>query len=369
MERKKILFVIPSMRGGGEERIAVYLVNHVDRQHYEPILALGAVEGPYLEDVHDDVVIHKLGANRTRGAVSAILRAVWSLRPDVVVSFLGFNLATALICPLFPSGTRVILRQGSTATAYLSEVEQNSVLRATLYRLLYRTIYRLPDAVICQCDFMLDDLAKGFSLPKRNMVRIYNPVDVEKVPGLANEEASPYVGTGPHLLTIGNMSYAKGYDILLPAFKSVRERHPKATLTFVGDGENRDRLENLTEELELCGAVRFAGFQSNPFIYMKHADLFVSSSRYEGLAFVILEALACGAPVVATDCPSGIREVIREGFNGWLATPEDVSSLAQTISKAITEYPTFDRDAIRAECVSRFSIEQILPQYEKQFEK
>lgn len=367
MSKKKVLFVVPSLFGGGEERMAVHLVNHLDRDRYEPILALGAIEGPYLKDVRDDVTIHELGAKRARGAFTAILSVMWRLRPDAVVSFLGLNMAVAMARPFFPKGTRVIVRQGSTTTAFLGEVEQSSRLRAAIYRNAFRTLYRLPDAIVCQCDFMLRDLAGNFSLPTTNMVRIYNPVDIENVNKLADDGASPYTGAKPHLLTIGNMSYAKGYDILLPAFKLVRERHPGATLTIVGNGDNRMMLENLTDELGLRDAVRFAGFQLNPFVYLKHADLFVSSSRYEGMAFVILEALACGTPVVATDCPSGNREIIEEGFNGWIAKPEDVESLADTISRAIVEYPLLDRDAIRARCEERFSIERIVAQYDDLF--
>lgn len=347
--------------------MAVHLVNNLDRRRFEPILVLGAAEGPYLKDVRDDVVIHELGVTQARAAVPAILRAVWSLRPATVLSFLGFNMAVALARPFFPFGTRVLVRQGSTTTAFLGEVERSSRGRAAFYRFAHKTLYRLPDAVICQCEFMLNDLAENFSLPVDKMVSIYNPVDIEYVNRLTHESASPYGGAGPHILTIGNMSYAKGYDILLPAFKIVRERHPSATLTFVGNGDNRAMLENMTDELGVRDGVQFAGFQSNPFIYLKHADLFVSSSRYEGLALVILEALAFGTPVVATDCPSGNREIIEEGFNGWLAQPEDVGSLAETISQAIIEYKAMNRKAIRAKCEARFSVECIMEQYEKLF--
>jgi len=363
-KKKRVLFVVPSLFGGGEEQMAVHLVNHLDRSRYEPILALGAIEGPYLKDVRDDVAIYELGAKRARGAVPAILRAIWSLRPDIVMSFLGLNFAVALARPLFPPGTRVLVRHGSTTSAFLAEVEQSSRLRASLYRRFYGTLYRLPDAVICQCDSMLNDLADNFSVPVSKMVRIYNPVDIEKIGRLVNEGEPLYTGAGPHLLTIGNMSYAKGYDILLPAFKLVLERHPQANLTFVGDGENRPALERLADELGVRDAVRFVGFQSNPYVYLKQADLFISSSRYEGVALVILESLACGTPVVATDCPSGNREIIEEESNGWFAKPEDVPSLAETISKAINEYSTLDREAIRAKCEERFSIKQFTALYE-----
>jgi glycosyltransferase involved in cell wall biosynthesis len=363
MSKKKVLFVVPSLFGGGEERMAVHLVNHLNRDRYEPILALGAIEGPYLKDVREDVAIHELGAKRARGAFTAILNMVWSLRPDAVVSFLGLNMAVAMARPFFPKGTRVIVRQGSTTTAFLGEVEQSSRLRAAIYRNAFRTLYRLPDTVVCQCDFMLRDLAENFSLPTTNMVRIYNPVDIENVNKLADDGASPYTGAGPHLLTIGNMSYAKGYDILLPAFKLVRQRHPSATLTIVGNGDNRTMLENLTDELELRDAVRFAGFQSNPFIYHKHADLFISSSRYEGVALVILESLACGTPVVRPTARAVTVKLLMRDSTAGLPHLK-TCRLGGYDFKAIAEHSTLDRHAIRARCEARFSISRITALHE-----
>ena len=365
-QKKRVMCVIPSLQGSGAERLVVDLVNHLDRSRYEPILALGAVEGPYLKEVREDVTIYPLGSTRARAVVPAIVQAVWSLRPETVFALLGFHFSVALARPLFPPGTRVVFHYGTVASAFLKEIELKSRTRAWFYRLLYRTLYRLPDTIVCQCDYMLNDLATNFALPMRKLTRIYTALDMEKIKRLASNGESPYVGRGPHLLTIGNMTYAKGYDILLPAFKLVRQRYPHATLTFVGNGENRPALESLTGQLGLEDAVHFAGFQSNPFSYLKHADLFISSSRYEGGPLVVVEAMACGTPVVATDCPSANREVVEEGVNGWLAKSEDVLSLAETICKGIAEGPALDRDLIRAKCEARFSLNHIMALYETQ---
>src|SRR5687768_11170254 len=104
-DKKKVLFLVPSLQGGGEERVIVHLLNHLDRRRFTPVLGLGAVEGPYLRDLRQDISIHSLGAQRARRAVPSILKAVWSLRPDTVVSTLGFNVAVGLARPMFPPGT------------------------------------------------------------------------------------------------------------------------------------------------------------------------------------------------------------------------------------------------------------------------
>jgi glycosyltransferase involved in cell wall biosynthesis len=362
--KKRVLFVVPSLTGGGAERVIVHLVNNLDRNLYTPMLALGRVDGPYLKELREDVLVHDLGAERARRAVRAVVKAVRTLRPAVVVSTLGLNFAVAMARPFFPKGTRVVLREGSSPTAFLKEVEQASHTRARLYRSMYRVLYNMADRVICQSDYMLNDLATNLSLPRRKMARVYNPVDFDKIRAQTDAAPSPYSGPGPHLVTVGNMTYAKACDVLLEGFKLVRAEFPQATLTFVGDGDNRKSLEDLTGKLGLGEGVRFVGFQSNPFVYVKHADLFVSSSRYEGFSNVILEALACGTPVVATDCPSGNREVIEEGVNGWLAKPEDAASLAETICRAIRERAKLNRAEIQARCESRFSMDYILGLYQ-----
>lgn len=362
--KKTVVFVVHSLQGGGAERVILHLVNHLDRSRYVPILALGAVEGSYLNDVREDVLVYRLGAKRARMAVLAILKAIWSLRPHVVLSTAGLNFAVALASPLFPRRTRVILREANSVTAFLQEVARSRPWQAVFYRWVYRTLYRFVDQVVCQSEFMLHDIVANTGLPLSKVVRIYNPVDIEKINALASQNDSSYVGEGPHLVTVGRCSYQKGYDILLKAFELVHGEHPHASLTILGDGDGRQELERLAGRLGIQDAVRFLGFQPNPYPYLKDADIFVSSSRYEGSANAILEAMACGTPVVATDCPSSNREVIKEGVTGWLAKVEDIQSLAMTICKAIAGRADLDAAAIRGRCESLCSVGQVMALYE-----
>jgi glycosyltransferase involved in cell wall biosynthesis len=110
--------------------------------------------------------------------------------------------------------------------------------------------------------------------------------------------------------------------------------------------------------------VQFLGFESNPYPAITQADLLVSASRYEGFSNAIIEAFACGTPVVATDCPSANREVLEEGLNGWLSPADDAQALAQTICRAIVELPSLERQMIKDRCEARFSARTILQHYE-----
>ena len=231
----------------------------------------------------------------------------------------------------------------------------------------YKTVYGFSDSIICQSDFMLADLERNVGIPAAKLHRIHNPVDFSEVDSLADKEENLYDERSFNLVTIGRLEYEKAYDILLRAFAVVRSEHQQAALTFIGKGSEQANLEKLVGELEIADSVRFVGFQSNPYPYLKQADIFVSSSRYEGFSNVMVEALACGTPVVATDCPSANHEVLVEGINGWFAENESVTSLAETIIRAIRERKNLDATTIRQSCESRFAIEQILPQYEEQF--
>lgn len=360
-----VLFVIHSLSGGGAERVIVHLVNHLDRRRFTPVLALGAAEGPYLDDLREDVPVHVLGARRARSAIPAVLAAVWRLRPDVVLATAGMNLAVAITRALYPRGTRAILREANSPSAFLNEVRRSSASRALLYRIAYRVLYRQADAVVCQSQFMVGNLAR-LGVPRSRLSCIYNPIDIARVRALGGAGAGAAFGPAsrPRLVTVGRLAHQKGYDVLIRALGQVRRAHPQVSLRIFGDGEERERLERDVRRLGLGGTVELMGFHANPYPAIADADLFVSASRYEGFSNAIAEALACGTPVVATDCPSANREVLEEGVNGWLARGEDPGSLAETICRALEASGAVKRAEIRDRCESQFAAEHTLARYE-----
>jgi glycosyltransferase involved in cell wall biosynthesis len=172
--------------------------------------------------------------------------------------------------------------------------------------------FRRADAIICQSEFMRDDLSRSLGLPAEIMRIVPNPVDFARV-AVWSRERNPFdqSGAGPHVLAVGRLVRAKGFDRLLQAFPALRARRPAAQLWIVGDGPERDSLENQALELGIAPAVHFAGMQENPYCWMRHADLMAVSSRREGMPNAVLEAIACGCPLVVLDHPGGTREVLR----------------------------------------------------------
>jgi glycosyltransferase involved in cell wall biosynthesis len=359
--RKKILFLIPCLGGGGAERVFSVLLRHLDRSRFEPHLALLKANGAFLEDIPKDVVIHDLKASRVRYALPSIVRLVWRIKPQTLLSTMAhLNLGLILAKPLLPVGIRLLVRETCVASAILVEEAQHP----RLWNWFYRHLYKRANTVVCVSDSMVDDLVEHFGLPREKLVRIYNPVDTQRVREFAEIGENPYYGPGPHLVTAGRMTKAKGFDVLLDAMPTVLECFPTARLAILGEGPLQGELTEQVRRLGLNEIVHFLGFQQNPWPYLKHADLFVLPSRYEGLPNVLLETLTLGTPVVATDCLGATREVQESGARMVLVPPENPAALAEaavSVCRRGREYQ--DSMETSRSALSRFDLDRVVEEY------
>ncbi|HUI41942.1 MAG TPA: glycosyltransferase [Terriglobia bacterium] len=359
-----ILFLLPSLGGGGAERVMVSIVTHLSRTRFVPHVAVLEKTGPYVDKLPRDVPLHELGSRRVRYALPGLVRLAWKLRPATVLSNIAeLNIMLILARSLLPHGVRLLVRETILVSAWLAE-------EARLPRILgalYPRVYPRADGVICQCDAMMRDLEECFGVPRGKLVRIYNPVDFGFLRTMAEAGPSPYSGprSGPHLLASGRLTFMKGFDLLLEAMSRVVREFPAADLTILGRGPLEGELKALAERLHLSDRVRFPGYQLNPYPWVKHADMFVLSSRYEGLPNVMLEALALGTPVVGTDCPGGVREILENCRLGRLAPGVDAHRLAETVIGAL-------RADLRSQgaggldvFLDRFRLDRIVRQYEE----
>jgi len=355
---------MPSLSGGGAERIVVTILRHLDRSRFEPHLALVEVSGPYLEEVPAEVEIHDLQAKRVRQAVPAIVRLCRQLRPHAIHSTLcELNMATVLLRPFLPSRVRLLIREGTSPTA------QNAFARNRpwVWNWLYRVLYPRADKVICVGDFVADDLANNLGVPRKKLVRIYNPIDIESLRNAANAAPNPYAGDGPHLVAAGRLSKEKGFDVLLDAMPRVCAALPNAQLAILGEGACRADLLAQRARLGLNEIVHFAGFEHSPQPYLKYADLAVLPSRYEGMPGVVIEALAVGTPVVASDCPGAVREILHDCPLARLVEPANPEALAQAIVSALTDKPLRPDGGLDA-YLTRFDATARVRDYEREFE-
>ena len=325
-------------------------------------IAAGLYRGPLVEDLDDSIPVIQLGSDRARTAAVPLLRAIRRVHPDAVLSTLGFNLAVSTVRRLAPPSTRIVMREGNTLSAFLADVDRDSPSRAAFYRAVYPMLYRGADRIVCQSDFMRADLASTLGLPASSLGRIYNPVDLGRVKrGLRDRSLVDAHFGRPHLLAIGRFVHQKGFDVLLRAFVRVKQTYPTASLTLLGDGTLRGEFKQFAANAGLADSIRFPGWVKNPFRWVAAADRVVSSSRYEGLSNVLLEAMAAGLGVIATDCPGGTQETVGVAPFSVLVPSEDNAALAEGILASLREPVD---PALQASYVERgFSVGHIAESY------
>jgi glycosyltransferase involved in cell wall biosynthesis len=212
---------------------------------------------------------------------------------------------------------------------------------------------------------MRDDVHAVYDVPLDKIVTIGNPVDgdwIERRAAAGGVEGFSLFPT--NILAVGRLDPVKGFDMLLDAMGRIEDTD--CHLHIIGDGGERGALERRAVGLGIADRVTFHGFKKNPYPYMRAADLFVLSSRYEGFPNVVMEALALGCPVVAFDCPGGTAELIEHGSNGFLVPAGDVGALAREIARG--GYRDLDRGAIEKAARERHAISAIVERYEELFD-
>jgi glycosyltransferase involved in cell wall biosynthesis len=356
--RRCVLFLIPTLRGGGAERVIVTLLRHLDRSRFRLVLAVVDTSGAvYLNDLPDDVEFIDLRCTRVRYALPKIAALIWKRRPDVVFSTLGhLNLALAMIRPLLPDHIHYIARE-TTLVSYGLRAYRFPQAWASLYHRFYKNL----DLVVCQSRAMQADLVEHFAFPISKSAVIHNPVDVIRIrENAAKPVLYPIVRAETiKLIAAGRLSAEKGFDLLIESIALLND--PRIHLTLLGEGQKANELKQQAEERAVATQISFAGFQPNPYAWFAHADAFVLSSRYEGFPNVVLEALACGTPVIATPAPGGTREILmdKEGC----AIAESVSPLA--LASAISQWIEGGRKRITPDAIASYTLEKIVAEYEQ----
>ena len=357
-----LLFIIPTLQGGGAERVCVTLLRHFDRTQF--ILTLVVVDlrsAQYRDDLPPEVELIDLGCSRVRYALPKLIRIIWKKRPDVVFSMLNhLNLALAIILPLLPNTPRYLSRETNVVSHLLCEYRLSG-----LWRWAYRRFYRRFDAVIFQSYFMQNDAIESFSFPVEKAVVINNPVDIDRLRCMAAEyvpidlkriENLNDYGPIIHLVAAGELSFRKGFDLLIQALVLCGDQ--RLHLTLLGDGPMRQELEELAQSQGVAKQIDFVGFQKNPYSFFARADLFVLSSRFEGVPNVVLEALVCATPVVSTPI-GGIKNLL-EGVGGCLIA-EEINATA--LAEAITQWASAPKRVIPDTATEPYRVECIVKQY------
>ncbi len=328
-ERVRVLLLIPHLGGGGAEQVTALLARGLSREKYELHLGLMTQDGG-ARVVFPGAIVHVLGAARVRTGAFRLLRLVWRVRPSVILSNMAhLNFLVLLLRPLYPRGTRVLVRQNGTVSATLAFGGLPAYTG-----LLYRLLYRHADRVICPSRAMAEDLVDEVGIEPELIAVLPNPIDADRIRA-AQHAPHGWDGSGPHLLAVGRLSPEKGFDLLLEALAAIRAHFPHADLILAGEGSERKALEEQRQRLGLETAVYFAGQVASPYRFYSGASLFVLSSRHEGLPNALLEALTAELPVAALPASGGVVDLLRQCSGAWLAAVVSAPALAQTLTEAL----------------------------------
>lgn len=352
----KIAIIVPSMRGGGAEKVMANLIRYLDKDKFDIRLILIKKEGPYLDLIPNTVSVIDLNARRVRYSIFKLIGELNKYNPDVILSTLGhLNLAILSIKIFLKANPKIIVRHAIAPTVSMKKL---SPVNRFIQMNLYKKLYNKADVVLAQCKDMQDDLEDVFQINKTKLKFIYNPLDIEKIQ-TAMIEKNPYDRNKINLVSVGRLTEQKGFDVLIRAIKLVSNRYPNIRLTILGDGEMKHQLIELVDKLDLNNQVVFESFKTNPYPYYHYSDMYILSSRYEGFPNTLLEALACKTKVIATNCKNGPREIIGENQYGYLVEVENPKNLADEI---INYIGLDNKTSNRAEF---FEISKVIKDYQK----
>ena len=383
------LFVRSFGGGGGGERVMLNLAHAFADHGHHVDLIMARVAGRFLDQIPEAVNLVDLGirsalqmlpallrapglvmslvpvllrpdAPFVLGAVPALARYLRHARPDAMLSALNYTNITALLAQRVSGvDTPTVISVHNHLTASLVHATKPRI--KVVHRLMQR-YSPLADGVVAVSGGLADDLARVVGLPRAAITTIHNPV---VTPAIARGAriASPHSwfseSAPPVIVGAGKLKPQKDFPTLVRAFARVR-RERAVRLIILGDGSGRTKLLNLARELDVAEDFEMPGFVANPFAYMARASAFVLSSAWEGFGNVLVEAMACGCPVVSTNCPSGPAEILDHGRYGPLVPVGDDRALAHAINFIIDQPP--DAALLRARS-TEFTAERAAERY------
>ena len=338
--KDNVVLFMPNVGGGGAERVMLTVARGMVDAGVKVHLILASAKGPYLADVPEGVELVDLKALRVLAALPSLVRELRRIRPHAALGTLPYaNLVLLWAARIADPRIRVYLREANTPSQVLTG---SSNLKDRAEMRLSKAFYRLAEGVVAVSDGVARDVQEYLGVPKEKITTIYNPVVTPDIPGLAAQAPEhPFFKSGsPVIVAMARLEPQKDISMLIRAFKRLKTTHSRARdarLLVLGEGRERQRLEQLIHELQLDDSVDLPGFVENPFSYISHANVFALSSRREGLPGSLIQALACGTTIVSTDCPSGPTEVLDGGRYGQLVRVGDTEAMANALARALRE--------------------------------
>jgi glycosyltransferase involved in cell wall biosynthesis len=354
-----IALFVPSLKCGGAERVMTLLAKGFVHKGHQVDMVLANAEGEYLSELEPGISIIDLNKKRVLFSLPGLIKYLRNAQPQVLLSTLDHANVIALFAKQLCSyQVKVVVRVANTMSVLYDK--EKSFKNTVIVKLL-KCLYAGADKVIAVSNGVAEDFIRYMNANEQKVAVVYNPV---VTPDLYEKALQPnnhpwlQSGMPPVVLSVGRLAPQKDFATLLKAFAIVKQRLD-ARLLIIGEGDLHRQLQIQINNLGLTSSVELHGFVLNPFSFMKLAKVFVLSSQWEGLPNALIQALALGTKVVATDCPSGPLEILEQGKWGKLVPVGDEKAMAQAIFCSLREQGSPDT----AKRGANFGLEQSVDGY------
>jgi glycosyltransferase involved in cell wall biosynthesis len=370
----KLLFLLPTFVFGGAERTSLNLLTGIDKKKFRISLVTSRTIFQHFQhiDIEKFIDVEDVGIDVWFGSLSRFMKDIKRMadllkleNPDLAFGMMHYPSSLLVFANQFYSiKTKVIASPRGPSIEYLRYFEQK-LSRKMYLKGIFAFFCRYADGLVVASRGMREECIKDFhAFPERVKV-IPNSVDFEEIRIKASEGNDLDIPTEFRIIsTLGRLEKEKNFPFLLKAFAALRKKE-KAKLLIIGDGTERKNLERLSQDLNIEEDILFVGYQRNPYRFIRMSDIYVHTCLFEGFANAIIEAMACGVPVVALDCNYGPRDIIRQGENGFLVPMDDERALVDAIIK-LSQNQRLRDDLVRRghERAMNFSVDDMVKNYE-----
>lgn len=345
------------METGGAEKICTLLVNNLNPEKYHPYILCLKNVGENLKNLNANITVIDLNSPSIHYSIIKIYKVIKAHKPDIVVSWMGYiNAYMGFFIPLFSKKIKWFCRESTIPSL------MNKQLRLTSLFNFYYKFYNRFHTIICQSEYMKNDLINSFKVKEEKIVVINNPVDLpffnEGVPDISAVELRRKFS----LLYVGGLRKIKRIELLVQVMDLLPEYY---NLTIVGNGEQQEDIDNLIKEKQLIDRIKIINGCYNPYPYYYSSNVLLLCSEFEGFPNVVIEAFGCGCPAIGYNIKGGANELL-QNYGGFIVTSNKLSDFADKII-TVCENTEIDHKKIKENSSEKFDLKRIIPRYEKLF--
>ena len=353
MTKKKIFFILPSLKAGGAERVISFLAKNLDQNIFETKLLVVGFKKDAVYSL-DNLDITFFNQDRLLNGVYSLFKFIKTHKPDIVFGtirhvniLLGFyNLIFRHVC--------FIVREASVMSIRNSTSDSKRQIPNFLLKFLYNHL----GAFVCQSNDIKEDLINQLGIIESKLTTINNPITQIQNLSISKTKCSNLI----NFITVGRLIEEKGHERILKGLAKVKNY--SYSYTIIGSGPLELKIKNLANELGIIDKIKFIAHTSKVLDFLSNSDFFIQGSYVEGFPNAVLESCSVGTPVLAFNCLGGTKEIIEDGINGVLSVSED--DFAKTLQN-LNEIPVFKRAIVRASVLTKFSSQKIIKEYENLF--